>query len=128
MTKSTDLHHEWGEDLQVSSKGDLLATNDFNLLRQRIIRRLLTNPKDILCEPDFGIGAGRYIDENLTPELYAAIRRRVIEQVYKEDIVARNPEPEISFTPDPNGNGLYVHLKLWTRDNKQLDLNLRISP
>lgn len=125
MSKSSDLHLEWAGDLVVSSTGDLLACQDFNLLTQRIIRRLITNPKDIIFEPAYGVGVGRYIDEGLNQDLYAQIRRRIIEQVYKEDIVARNPEPEITFQDDING--LFVSLKIWTRDNRQHDLTLRVS-
>ena len=124
MAKFEDLFLEWRTDLQVSAQGDLRTANEFTLLKQRIVRRLITFPGEVLFQPDFGVGIGRYIDEPLNEDVYAALKRRIIDQVYKEDLVARNPEPEIEISAEYEG--ISVLLRLWTRDSRELPLRIEV--
>lgn len=56
-----DLAHYFGNDLSVSAAGDLLAVDGDTKTQQRILRRLLTNPGDMMFHPDYGAGLGQWV-------------------------------------------------------------------
>ena len=47
-----DLSHEFGADLLAGPTGDLAVAAGAGLGRQRVLRRLLTNPGDYIWQPD----------------------------------------------------------------------------
>lgn len=98
-----DIYQEYGNDLVVDDNGDLLSADDAELSNQRIIRRLLTtprsvvNPPDYLDHPDYGAGTPFFIGQPNTPEVMEKIKGIMISQMYLEDSVSQNPQPEIEF-------------------------------
>lgn len=95
-----DLSHQWGSDLLLSPSGDIGQADGVLLNRQRILRRLLTNPGDYMWSPDYGAGLGRFIGQ---PASELRIRAEIRSQVFKEPSVARNPEPIIDINISPGG-------------------------
>ena len=108
----------------VGSSGDLLSIDGLDRGRQRIIRRLLTNPGDYTWHPDYGAGLGRLVGE--TRNRYA-IESRIRSQIMQEACVARTPLPVITSSPIPDG--LFVSIVYTdTEAGQQVTLQLNVRP
>jgi len=95
-----DLGHYFGGDISPSATGDLLSVDGTAKGQQRILRRLLTNPGDLLFHPDYGAGLPQWIGKTLdVPAITAVIRG----QMFQEDAVAHDPEPVITISPIADG-------------------------
>lgn len=102
-----DLSHVWSGDLSAGFGGDLATVTGPEAGQQRVLRRLLTNPGDYIWQPDYGAGLGSYVGAPVSPATIAATIRS---QMYKEDSVARDPEPVIDVQAGPGGT-VYVHIR-----------------
>ena len=98
-----DLSHQWGGDLVLSLSGGLGLSSGTTLTRQRLLRRLLTNPGDYIWHLDYGAGLGRFIGRpaDLDAQVIAALVR---EQCALESTIARVPEPTVSISVQPTGS------------------------
>jgi hypothetical protein len=106
-----DIDHFWGSDAGVSPTADLGTVEGTSRGQQRILRRLLTNPRaelpdgsvlpaDYPFHPDYGAGLPRYVGLAVDPaEIVALVRG----QVLLEDSVARTPAPQITVSSITNG-------------------------
>lgn len=95
-----DIAHYFSGDLVVSASGDLLTVASVLESQQRILRRLLTNPRAYIWQPEYGAGLPAQIGLPLNePELAALITS----QMFLEDSVVQNPRPQINATALPNG-------------------------
>jgi hypothetical protein len=86
-----DAAHWHGEDLAASVTGDLAIVNRSERGRQRVIRRLLTNPRDVLHHPTYGAGVRRYVGSTAPPRMLALLVRA---EVGRDAAVARFPAPD----------------------------------
>ena len=105
-----DASHQWGSDLLASPTGDIATAVGPLLGQQRILRRLLTNPGDYIWQLDYGAGLARFIGQPANPlQIMAVIRS----QIFKEDTVARDPEPSIDVQIAPGGASgtVYVYIR-----------------
>jgi phage baseplate assembly protein W len=120
-----DLDLPWAGDLGVSAQGDLLTCTNLPLLKQRILRRIFTNKKALLFEPEYGAGLPQYVHEGISPSIYNEVKQRIIEEIYKEEAVARNPAPTINF--EATWNGIAVSIVVFTTDSKQIALQFEVA-
>lgn len=108
MASSTllnDVGHYWGGDLLLSASGDLSRVDQAERSRQRVLRRLLTNPGDYVYHPEYGGGLPKRIGTRLNPkEIQAVIRQ----QMRLEASVSQDPEPKITVTEITNGVAVSV--------------------
>lgn len=101
-----DASHIWGGDLSAAANGDLLLASGDDLTKQRIVRRLMTNPKtpqaggDYLFEQTYGAGIPRFVGSIGQESEIAAISKG---QVQLEGGVAQNPAPVVTARSDTNG-------------------------
>ena len=93
-----DLNHYFGNDLQVSSTGDLSVVSGATVGLQRILRRLLTLQTNYLWNLSYGAGLPAAIGQPLTP---ARIQAVVKSQIYQEAAVARSPPPVVTVSRSP---------------------------
>jgi hypothetical protein len=93
-----DLFQWYGSDFLVDVNGDLMSVSGATWTQQRIVRRLLTPPNTYLFHPEYGAGLGRFIGENLSPDLYQEIRNLIVTQIFLEAAVAKNPKPIITLS------------------------------
>lgn len=115
------------ENLEVNQQGDFVTVVREELTQQRIIRRLLTNPGDMLAHPEYGAGLPRYIGQILTEDKYNEIRGVITEQIFLENTVLQNPAPEITFYL-PNLNVLEVTIVYYSRnDNKAYSFSFSVN-
>lgn len=96
----TDASQYYSSDLDLSAVGDLLAVDSLEYSKQRILRRLLTNPGDYIWQPTYGAGIPSYIGKTLD---VPAITGLIKAQMYQEASVSHNPEPQISVQTIPGG-------------------------
>ncbi len=116
MASLNDLDHYWGGDLSATPAGDVLTAQGTARGQQRVLRRLLTNPRQVLADgtilppdypwqPTYGAGLPRMIGTNASvSEITAAIRG----QLYLEASVSRIPEPIITVKPLQGGVAVSV--------------------
>ena len=95
-----DLSHEFGADLLAGPTGDLAVAQGSVQGRQRVLRRLLTNPGDYIWQPEYGAGLGRFVGSPAAPERIRAVVRS---QIFREPAVARSPEPVVEVRADDQG-------------------------
>lgn len=100
-----DLDHQWGEDIALSPTGDLARASGAERSRQRVLRRLLTNPMEYLWEEGYGAGLPQEIGQ---AKDLAKIRAKIRGQMLLEPSVVRAPEPLVEVRDVPGGVGVKV--------------------
>lgn len=91
-----DLSHVWSNDLSLSASGDLLLVDGPEAGRQRVIRRLLSNPGDLLFHATYGAGLPQEVGNATTSLAVEAVVRR---QMFTEPVVSQEPPPVVQATP-----------------------------
>ena len=94
-----DLSLAWGGDLALGSTGGLATLTGPALTRQRLTRRLLTNPGAYIWDPTYGAGLQAFIGQ---PIDVAAINATVTAQAVLEAEVAS--VTSVSVTQDSLGH------------------------
>ena len=107
-----DIFHVFSEDLVVSANGDLLIADSVTLSDQRVLRRLLTNPRDYIWQPTYGAGLPQKVGD---PFDVATIQSIVTAQMFLEDTVVRTPAPSVEVDSFPNG--MFVNITYTEADS-----------
>ena len=119
-----DLSHEFGGDLAAGPTGDLVLAEGAALGRQRVLRRLLTNPGDYIWQPDYGAGLGRFVGQPAAPERIRAVVRS---QIFREPSVARSPEPVVEVRAGDDGR-VFVAIRYADADSGEtLSISFRVG-
>ena len=95
-----DLSHDMGGDLQLSPTGNLALASGTEAGRQRVLRRLLTNPGAYIWQLDYGAGLGAFVGQ---PNPEARMRAVVRAQMLRESAVASSPAPSVDVLAGPDG-------------------------
>lgn len=95
-----DIFHYVGTDLSASPSGDLLSVTGSERRKQKILRRLITNPGELVFHPEYGAGLGKKIGEHVNVSEWKAL---ILGQMKLEDCVARIPEPVVTLKTIDNG-------------------------
>jgi hypothetical protein len=96
----SDLFQYYGNDISLSSSGDILPVSGTVQGQQRILRRLLTNPGEYIWHPEYGAGLPAWVGENLDiPKLTGIIKG----QMLLESVVAPFPAPVVQISEIPFG-------------------------
>ncbi|MBV9984496.1 hypothetical protein [Bradyrhizobium sp.] len=121
---AVDLGHWFGADLNAAASGDLLTVDGVNKNKQRLLRRLLTNPGDYIFEPSYGAGLAAKIGQPFSASACAAI---IKSQMFLESFVARDPAPTIVVTQI--ANGLSVQLQYFDSSiGQNVPLSFTVTP
>jgi hypothetical protein len=102
-----DVSHFWGQDLTLTSTGDLLLASGLQRSQQRILRRLNTNPNSYVGQRTYGGGLPQFIGSVASPRQISAV---VTSQLKLEDSVAPTPPPVVSTTQTANLGALDVNI------------------
>ena len=108
-----DLSHEFGADIVAGPTGDLALSEGVALGRQRVLRRLLTNPGEYIWQPEYGAGLGQFVGQ---PASAARIRAVVRSQIFREAAVARSPEPVVEVLAGDDGR-VFVSIRYADADS-----------
>lgn len=111
MADLADANHFFGQDIAVSSTGDIALATKSQRTIQRIIRRMMTVPTGpkgsaYPWEPAYGIGLGRRIGQTLDVRGIAADFRS---QMLLEATVAKSPPPVVTVAEIPTGANITVN-------------------
>ena len=119
-----DLALEWGQDLTLNASGSLATVTGWDQVRERIIRRILTNPAqtlpdgsttppDYVFDPGYGIGGGALVSQNPTQRWLDALRQRVRQGVLSDAAVNPGYDPQIVISqPTPETFVIAVGVQL----------------
>lgn len=133
---STTLWLEWGGDLVVSQNGSLSMATGWDQVRQRILRRLLSNPAftlgdgtpvapDLIFDTSYGIGCRRRLGELWIPSEQTAILSMVEQAVLVDEGIDATRTPTIVL--DQNNHIITMLIKVVKKDGTPGDLVLKIS-
>lgn len=118
------LYLEWNGDLVLTPNGSVLMAGGWDEVRERIIRRFLTNsplplpdgtstPPDYVFDPSYGLGAGALIDQNPNAAWRADFTRRMRQAVVADAAAAPGALPSISIrTPQIGTIQIFVGIQL----------------
>lgn len=103
--KLDDIDHTWGEDLSLGPTGDLGRVNGPLRSEQRVVRRLMTNLREYIWQPEYGGSLPARIGSLINlPSIQTQIRG----QMLLEPSVARNPPPLVKVRQIPKGVSVSV--------------------
>jgi hypothetical protein len=119
-----DIAHEWAGDLGVSPSGDLALAADDDAVKQRVYRRLLTNPRDYIWNLEYGGGLSAFIGKPIDPARIEAIVR---DQLGQESSVAQSPSPQVGTRLTDAANGYVVTDVTYTTAASNTTLSLSVS-
>lgn len=97
-------------DIAFTRSGDMQLLAGAALLQQRLYRRLVTNPGELLFYPDFGAGLVSYLHMPWTPAAQAQVEQLVAQQALLD--------PAVSSV---------VSVNAWMPDVKTLRIDLSIT-
>lgn len=103
-----DLDHTFGGDL-VLDNGTLAIADVPDMVTQRVLRRLCTNPGAYLWDLEYGGGLPGMVGSPVEAANVSAI---IMNQMAMEDGVADTPAPQITVTQDGSGF-LYATIIYW---------------
>ncbi len=98
-----DIYHYWGNDLQLSATGDLLLVSGFVETNQRILRGLMTAAPEYIFHTSYGAAIGRHVGDALSSSDFTRIQADIRAIVIRDSDVAKNPQPQFTFTPTSSG-------------------------
>lgn len=95
----SDLSQYVGSDLSSSNSGDVQTVTGVERGKQRILRRLITNPGDYIWDLTYGAGLPQWIGMPVdVPKITATIQTSLT----LEDVVAKTPIPQIAIAQLPS--------------------------
>lgn len=100
-----DLYQIWSNDLALNINNGIALATMAEAGRQRVLRRLLTNPGDYFAHPEYGAGLPNKIGTLATTAELQAI---VLSQMLQEDAVSSIPEPSVTVTQIVNGVSIFI--------------------
>jgi phage baseplate assembly protein W len=95
-----DLALTFGGDLAVSATGDLAVVSGSQLVQQRVLLRLLTNPGSYIWWLNYGAGLARFIGRPAAPLRISALASA---QMALESGVTQTPPPQINTQTSKDG-------------------------
>lgn len=118
MASPIDLYADWNGDLILAQDGDVSRAVGWDAVRQRIIRRMVTNSAQTLStgvqtaadyyfHPKFGFGMGSMVDGDFTPDFIEQLKSQISQAVFADDAVDTTIPPSIKFT-QPTTDALWI--------------------
>jgi phage baseplate assembly protein W len=103
-----DIFHNCGEDLKVGNGGDLALAGGTDVINQRVLRRLLTNPGDYIWNLNYGGGLATFVGQPVNPREIEAV---ISTQLLEEAAIPTSPVPRIvATTTDVAQGGVAVNI------------------
>jgi hypothetical protein len=109
---------EWGGDFVVTPSGSIQIAQGWDQIRQRIIRRIVTNPAqqlpdgnftppDYIFHPLYGLGLGSLVDQNFDDSFTKDLEGRITAGVLADSQVDQSFVPTFQYYR-PNPGSLVV--------------------
>jgi hypothetical protein len=132
----TDIYLEFNDDLVLTPSGSIQTAVNWDQVRERIIRNLITNaaqelpdgsttPPDYIFEPSYGLGLGALVDKNPTDSFIADLNRRITQAVFSDASVDPGTPPTIIIQqPTPSIYQVFISVLLTNGQPGQIALTL----
>lgn len=101
------LYLECNGDLKLSQQGGLVLASGWDELRQRILRRIFTNPlmrengqivpPGYIFHPEYGLGLGFVIGQTFNDEFKSQLTQRIKQGILDDSEVDKSVLPTISI-------------------------------
>jgi hypothetical protein len=125
----TTLFLEWSGDLILTHNGSLALTMGWTEVRQRILRRILTNAQTILPDGtatisdyifdiNYGANARQLVGEPFSTSLLTKLQQIITDGVMQDQAVATDALPTITVTQQ-NVNTLIVFVAVTLQNGQQ---------
>jgi hypothetical protein len=121
-----DFYLDFNGDMLLTPSGSVQTATGWDQVRQRIVRRIITNaarqlpdltftPADDVFNPDFGIGLGALVDQALNQDYESQIERMIAQGVLEDEDVNTTIPPSIVFErPNPSTLWIVIGVTLLT--------------
>jgi hypothetical protein len=117
MTDTLDFYVDWNSDFIVTPSGSIQTAVGWDRVRQRIIRRIITNSQqklpsgvstaaDYVFHPDFGLSGGALVDADLSEDYIAKLEQIISQGVLEDADVDSTTPPTIQYSR-PNNETLW---------------------
>ena len=109
----TTLYLEWNSDFVLTPAGSLQLATGWDSVRQRIERRIITNPAqqlpsgistpaDYVFDSAYGVGAGSLVGQPYNQNFIASLRQKIQAGVLSDAAVDTSVPPSINVTTPQN--------------------------
>lgn len=137
-TQSGDFYLDWNGDFIVTPSGSIQTATGWTLVRQRIIRRIITNSAEILPDgtftpaddvfaPTFGVGLGTLVDQAFNEDFQAELQRRIAQGVLEDEDVDSTIPPSIVFER-PNPSTLVIVVGVTLKTGQPGTISIQVTP
>jgi hypothetical protein len=137
MSASLDLWLEYGQDLLLTPAGSLQMATGWDQARQRIVRRIATNPAqrladghstqaDYIWAPAYGLGLGAKVDASFSSDSLAAIERLIAQGILEDAAVSSSSPPAVQFVR-PRADTLWALASVTLLSGQQGTIQMKVS-
>ena len=138
MSNGGDFSLDWNGDLTVTPSGSIQIATGWTRVRQRIVRRIITNPArqlpdgsfqvaDNIFAPDFGVGLGSLVDQAFNEDFQDELERRIAQGVLQDEDVNSTIPPSIIFQR-PNPSTLVIVIGLTLLTGQPGTISIKVTP
>jgi hypothetical protein len=137
MNNGADFSLDFNSDLMVTPSGSIQPAVGWTRVRQRITRRIITNPArrlpdqtftpaDDVFNQDFGIGLGSLVDQALNQNYESEVERKIAQGVLEDEDVNTTIPPSIVFER-PNPATLWIVIGVTLLTGQPGTISLKVS-
>jgi hypothetical protein len=131
-----DIYLEWNGDLVITPNGSIQTAVNWDQVRERIIRRFLTNsamqlpdgsftPPDYIFDINYGESAGALVDQNPTKAWLLDLTRRMRQAVQSDTAVDPGAVPQVTvISSGGNAFQAYVSVQLINGQSGQVSITV----
>jgi hypothetical protein len=127
---------DWNSDFRITPSGSIQTAVGWDAVRQRIVRRIITNPAqqlpdgtftpaDYVFHQQFGIGGGSLVDQNVGEEYIADLEQRISRGVLEDADVLSTTPPTIQYV-QPNNETFWAIVSVVLKSGEPGQLALQV--
>lgn len=131
------LYLDWNSDLLLTPSGSIQMATGWDMVRQRIIRHLITNPAqrlpdgtltppDYIFHTDYGVGLGKMVGQAFDPAFQAVLERRITRAVLQDSAVDSSAPPSVQFVK-PQPDTLWIVISVTLKSGRPGTIALKVS-
>lgn len=133
----TTLYLDWNSDLIIAPNGSVLMATGWDEIRQRIIRRAVTNPAEVLPDGRFtpadyifhvtyGEGIASLVDQNPNANFWPDFKSKINSACLQDVAVSPGAQPNISFV-QPTSYIMQINIVVTLANGKQGKLAVAVK-